>query len=111
MDEKDIKGEALYNDNRLHAICVYAATQGYIHGAFPKTVKKVFREFKRWLLIKEFESLDELENDVYKRFGILSVDNPDRVCDTDLQHLKDMHDELEKRDKEKGISGDQQKNS
>ncbi len=110
MDEKDIKGEVLY-DNRLHAICVYAATHGYIRRSSSKAVKKIFGEFKRWLQTKEFESLNELENDVYKRFGILSVDNPSGVCDTDLQHLQDMHDELKKRDEEKRISGDQQKDS
>lgn len=101
MNDRDIKGEALYNDNRIHDIAVYASTSGYIKQGNAKVVRARFSEFKRLISSGEFASIDDLENSVYERFGILGSDNESNITEEDMKHLRDMSEELAKRDAEK----------
>jgi len=97
----DIKGEVLYNDNRIRDVAIYAATAGNTRNYLSKPVIKFFKEFKMQLKIGEFKDIDELEEDVYKRFGVINSNNKIEITSEDMQHLKDMHEEFKRRDEEK----------
>lgn len=71
MEEMDLVMKVVLNDTRLHHLAEYEASHGYIkQKVTPEDVQKLFSEFK--LLIKRGSfTLKTLEEDVYKRWGIV----------------------------------------
>jgi len=96
MHEKNI---AMRNDSRLFDVATYCVSKGL---TVPIDVKKIeevhikFAEFKR-LVKKEGMTIAQIENDVYKKYGIMNT--PDENIENFLGAVAGLDKALRERDK------------
>jgi hypothetical protein len=80
INMRPIKQDALLNDQRIIEMSIYQETHGNTRSGTFEGISKRIKEFKTMIKRKE-TTLDELEDLVFSRYGIL---NDNSIKDTDL---------------------------
>jgi hypothetical protein len=86
-ENKTIADTVLYNDKRLLTVAQYELYQGGMRQAKSQAeIDRKFIEFKGLVLRGEM-SLEELESDIYSKWGITESSSPAAANDDDIRVL------------------------